>query len=293
MAALAQELLKREQEKLGKLVFKKRFPRDVIERLLASSNSTSASAPTESGQRLDPSNLNYIMKTGVGTPTKEFYLMLDTGSDLTWTQCTPCISCYPQASPLFDPTKSSSYSPIPCYATRPCEYNKSYGDESFTSGVLAMETFMIGKASLQNFIFGCAQSSKGTDGNSDKADGILGLDWSSLSLIGQNDSFFEGAFAYCLPSILSSTIATGFIEFGANAITARRVGSSFTPMIKISGYYRVWLKAISIGGLPLSLASTPTLAPSPTSISGAIVDSGTVISLAYLLTIMLFFVMLS
>ena len=61
----------------------------------------------------------YVVNVGLGTPKKEFTLVMDTGSDLLWTQCRPCKlgklkGCYKQRHPIFDPSKSSTYTKITC-----------------------------------------------------------------------------------------------------------------------------------------------------------------------------------
>lgn len=39
----------------------------------------------------------------IGTPSKAFFVILDTGSDLLWVPCANCISCSPTAAPAFEP----------------------------------------------------------------------------------------------------------------------------------------------------------------------------------------------
>jgi hypothetical protein len=68
--------------------------------------------------------LEYAMTLYLGTPAQKFVLIVDTGSDLVWVQCKPCTSpynCYPEADPFFDPSASSSYSPVPCNNTKTCD----------------------------------------------------------------------------------------------------------------------------------------------------------------------------
>ncbi|KAI6706028.1 hypothetical protein NL676_008990 [Syzygium grande] len=101
----------------------------------------------------------YYMKVLIGSPPLETFLMVDTGSDLLWTQCEPCVKCYRQKPPIFNPRNSSTYKTVQCGTGlcksldgarcggddgRTCEYYYKYGDESFTSGALAVETFRIG-----------------------------------------------------------------------------------------------------------------------------------------------------
>ena len=65
--------------------------------------------------------IEYVMKLYLGTPEKKFILVMDTGSDLVWVQCQPCIRCYDQTGPLFDPSTSNSYSPVPCRKKKLCD----------------------------------------------------------------------------------------------------------------------------------------------------------------------------
>ena len=56
----------------------------------------------------------YAMTIYLGTPVQKFVLIVDTGSDLLWVQCKPCIQCYNQTNPVFDPAASASYSTADC-----------------------------------------------------------------------------------------------------------------------------------------------------------------------------------
>ena len=61
-----------------------------------------------------PSAGEYLMNLSVGIPPVPIIAIADTGSDLTWTQCRPCNSCYKQVLPFFDPQKSSTYRHSSC-----------------------------------------------------------------------------------------------------------------------------------------------------------------------------------
>lgn len=61
---------------------------------------------------------NYVVTVGIGTPKHDLSLIFDTGSDLTWTQCEPCVkTCYSQKEPIFNPSSSSSYYNVSCSST--------------------------------------------------------------------------------------------------------------------------------------------------------------------------------
>lgn len=59
----------------------------------------------------------YVMQFSLGTPPQQFLTSIDTGSDLCWVQCVPCMRCFQQPSALFNPLASSSYSQARCTDT--------------------------------------------------------------------------------------------------------------------------------------------------------------------------------
>ena len=72
--------------------------------------------PVKPRSLLSSGSSNFFVTVGLGTPAKSLSLEIDTGSDLTWTQCKPCPSqdCYKQKEDIFDPLASSSYATEPC-----------------------------------------------------------------------------------------------------------------------------------------------------------------------------------
>lgn len=82
------------------------------------SDAVNVSVPTQLGSSYD--SQNYVVTVGLGTPAVPQTLLLSTENDLTWVQCKPCNSgkCYPQRLPLFDPSRSSTYTTVPCVTNR-------------------------------------------------------------------------------------------------------------------------------------------------------------------------------
>lgn len=72
------------------------------------SNKASVEAPLVQGGG------EYLVKLGIGTPQHLVSAAIDTASDLVWVQCQPCVSCYRQMDPLFNPKLSSSFAVVPC-----------------------------------------------------------------------------------------------------------------------------------------------------------------------------------
>jgi hypothetical protein len=69
-------------------------------------------APVVSG--LTMGSGEYFVQLSIGTPAKSTYLVVDTGSDILWLQCSPCANCYQQSGPVFNPLASSTYATVRC-----------------------------------------------------------------------------------------------------------------------------------------------------------------------------------
>ncbi|KAK6128387.1 hypothetical protein DH2020_037863 [Rehmannia glutinosa] len=148
-------------------------------------------------------NGEFLMELAIGTPPSSYSAILDTGSDLIWTQCKPCKQCFNQKTPIFDPKKSSSFSKLPCASdlctalplsscsVGNCEYLYTYGDYSSTQGIMATETFTFGDVSVPKVGFGCGLDNEG--GGFNQGGGLVGLGRGPLSLVSQLD---EPKFSY-------------------------------------------------------------------------------------------------
>ncbi|XP_020694287.1 aspartyl protease family protein At5g10770-like [Dendrobium catenatum] len=225
----------------------------------------------------DISRYSHIVNIGLGIPTKFFSFTFDTGSDLTWTQCVPCVNCYNQTNKINDPTQSFTFTNIPCnsyYCTQlhqfdcsstyTCLYEQEYADNSKTNGSLIKDSLTLSNDIVYDFVFGCGHDNTGIFGH---VDGILGLGRGPLSIINQKPHLYNKIFSYCLPS-RPDTI--GYLELGSSVLGVR-----YTPMLtkpEMPSYYFLNLIDISIGGERLGLP--PTIFSEP----GTMLDSGTAFS---------------
>ncbi|KAL2234273.1 aspartic proteinase CDR1-like [Sesamum indicum] len=232
----------------------------------------------------------YLMKYSIGTPAVPSLGIADTGSDITWTQCQPCLKCFKQELPLFQPNTSSTYRKIPCNAAnctsfpeitfcsvrrKKCLYTEGYGDGSFTQGVLSTDTLTLAstgrkRVSVPNFVFGCGFRNGGTFTGGES--GIVGLGGGKASLVRQLGFLTRGKFSYCLVSVSDNTSK---LNFGANAEVLGR-GVVSTPMVMKSPetFYRLTLEGISVGNQRLEMSDS--------GVSGEgniIIDSGTTLTL--------------
>lgn len=232
-------------------------------------------------------NGEFLMKLAIGTPPGTYSAVLDTGSDLIWTQCKPCTDCYDQPTPIFDPKSSSSFSKLSCSndlckslpqptCKNDCEYLYTYGDYSSTQGILAQETFTFGDVSVPHIGFGCGQDNEG-DGFSQGA-GIVGFGRGPLSLVSQLN---EPQFSYCLTSIDdNSKTSTLFMGPKESFNITKTESIKTTPLIQNPSqpsFYYLSLEGITVGDARLPInPSTFELQEDGT--GGVIIDSGTTIT---------------
>ena len=223
----------------------------------------------------------YFSRIGVGKPSKPFYMVLDTGSDVNWLQCQPCSDCYQQSDPIFNPSDSTSYNPLSCTSSQcssldvsacrsnKCLYQVSYGDGSFTVGDFVTETLSFGNSgSINTIALGCGHDNEGLFVG---AAGLLGLGGGSLSLPSQTKA---SSFSYCLVDRDSGRSST--LEFNS-APPADSVTTSLLKNSKLDTFYYVGLTGMSVGGQAVSIpASLFQLDASGN--GGIIVDSGTAIT---------------
>ncbi|GLT95163.1 hypothetical protein SLE2022_128600 [Rubroshorea leprosula] len=210
-------------------------------------------------------NNEFLMKISLGTPPSPILAVMDTGSDLVWTQCQPCSHCYMQDGPLFNPSSSSTYRTLSCSSRQChivegtvcssemesiCHYTVTYGDQSFTSGDLAVDTITIGSTTgrsvaLPETTFGCGHNNEGSF--KEEWFGIIGLGGGAMSLISQMRNSIGGKFSYCLVPHTKRSRSSGKINFGSNGAVSG-AGVVSTPFVKKTPdtFYMLTLRAISV-----------------------------------------------
>nr|XP_017225601.1 PREDICTED: aspartic proteinase-like protein 2 isoform X2 [Daucus carota subsp. sativus] len=250
--------------------------------------------------RAGDSSLFYT-KIGIGTPSKDYHLQVDTGSDILWVNCAGCNNC-PKDTKLgiklatYDPKGSSTGTPVTCdqeFCTdvlkasysdcsvgRLCEYSITYGDGSSTAGFFVKDSVHFNRASgdFQSTVlngsvtFGCGAKQSGELGSSDESvDGIIGFGQNNSSLISQLASAkkVKKVFSHCLDGKNGGGI------FAIGEVVQPKYAS--TPLVPDMPHYNVIMKAVEVGGDVLEL---PTDIFDAGDNRGTIIDSGT--TLAYL-----------
>ncbi|GER40138.1 eukaryotic aspartyl protease family protein [Striga asiatica] len=226
----------------------------------------------------------YLAYLSIGTPPVPFPAFLATASDLTWTQCAPCVECSDQPTPLFAPANSTSYTALKCPDTRcrdcskqrpgsQCMFDMTYDDNSESEGDLATETLWFGDKKVLGVQFGCAYYTVGNVlcGGA----GSLGLGRGEDSFISQLD---VSAFSHCLPTY--GTNNTGSLLMGRGAHAPR--GARTTPLIRnprdpFTSLYYLSLKGITINKVSVPINSTAFGFQNDGS-GGMVIDSGTLLT---------------
>ncbi|XP_040376762.1 protein ASPARTIC PROTEASE IN GUARD CELL 1 [Oryza brachyantha] len=245
----------------------------------------------------------YLVDVYVGTPPRRFQMIMDTGSDLNWLQCAPCLDCFEQRGPVFDPAASVSYHNVTCGDPRcglvappaapracrrpmadPCPYYYWYGDQSNTTGDLALESFTVNLTAsgasrrVDGVVFGCGHWNRGLFHG---AAGLLGLGRGALSFASQLRAVYGHAFSYCLVDH-GSSVGSKIVFGDDDALLGhpRLNYTAFSPPAAASAgdtFYYVQLKGVLVGGEMLSIsASTWDVAKDGS--GGTIIDSGTTLS---------------
>ncbi|CAK8542528.1 unnamed protein product [Lathyrus sativus] len=254
------------------------------------------------GNGLPSSTGLYYTKLGLGTPAKDFYVQVDTGSDILWVNCVGCTACPKKSGlgmdlTLYNPKTSQTASVVPCddeFCTSTydgpisgckqemsCPYGITYGDGSTTSGSYVKDSLTFSRISgnLQispensSVIFGCGAKQSGTlSSSSEEAlDGIIGFGQSNSSVLSQlaASGKVKRIFSHCLDSIEGGGI------FSIGQVVEAKYNT--TPLVPRMAHYNVILKDMEVDGDFLDL---PTDIFDSGSGRGTIIDSGT--TLAYL-----------
>ncbi|KAK4851301.1 hypothetical protein QYF36_013941 [Acer negundo] len=238
----------------------------------------------------------YLVELEIGDPLKTVYLIMDTGSGVTWIQCLPCQLCFPQKFDIYDPKNSKTFKKIPCNSPickffkcvdQQCLYSFGYLDGDSTEGYAASETIHIkdekGRyTDIKDVFFGCSfKSYLATADNSSLETGIMGLDTDPLSFISQTGSFILRRFSYCLVDpTKSETPLFSYLKFGYDMgfIGGAVQKTPFTKHPEFPYEYFVNLLDISVDNKRLNFPPDTFKFKPDTGDGGFLIDSGTVLT---------------
>lgn len=221
----------------------------------------------------------YYAKLGIGNPSHDYYVQVDTGSDVFWVMCSECSKdeC-PTSSEikgvnitLYD-RKSSSTSKVvtcndnfcdlvnkqerqesDCKANETCNFKLTYGDGESTSGYYVKDDVQFQKASGNSqtsnssgsVVFGCTTKKSGAKNNPNSAvSGLIGFGQANSSMLSQLVAAGKARnkFAHCL----DNTKQGGGIWAIGEVVEPKIKNTS--PIVPNQDHYNVVLEKIEVGG---------------------------------------------
>ncbi|KAM2636493.1 hypothetical protein EV1_021116 [Malus domestica] len=221
----------------------------------------------------------YLTKVKIGSPPREFYVLIDTGSEVFWVSCSSCNVCplftgLGTPISLYDYDNSSTAGLLPCSDRRSkhcsddsnqCEYNIPYTGGAETTGYFVSDEFsfdmipvhsQVAHGSSTPIIFGCATTVSGLLARTEVSlNGVLGLSQGPLSVISQLSSrgITPSVFSHCLK---------GDGNGGGILVLGEILEPSivYTPLVPKKSYYAINLESIAVNGqiLPIDPATFRT-----------------------------------
>lgn len=254
------------------------------------------------GQYQPPVMGIYYTRLRIGSPPKDYFVQIDTGSNVVWVSCVSCMGC-PAKSDLgttvnyYDPGTSTTSGLLPCWnnmcragsqssdsfcstRTSLCGFQLQYPDGNAYGYYVAdlLHVYAASDPDMKNaisspLVFGCATMLTGNKTKSHKVvGGMLGLGPRNLSLISQlaSQGVTPRAFSHCLRG---DEIGGGLLVLGEVHIP-RMV---YTTLVQSTSQYKLDLQSIAVAGKTLAIDESVF---KTTDTQGTVVDSGT--TLAYL-----------
>ncbi|CAI5466628.1 unnamed protein product [Closterium sp. Yama58-4] len=259
----------------------------------------------------------YWAEVQLGQPVQKFKVQIDTGSDVMWVTCSPCLACPVGStvvlSPPYDITKSSTAQVVDCSTSTcsalqqtrrtlgqgcldilypnsgdpRCYYGIQYADNSSSTGYLVRDKLSFstlgGDPASMDYLFGCGfkQSGNLVSGNH-LVDGVMGLNMGALSMLTQMQAARKtnGVFAHCLGG---EELGGGSLIFG----TVLEDGLLYTSLLDDRSHYYVQLNGISVAGQRLPGIDQSSFSPQQDVFGGSgslqgggvIIDSGTTLAM--------------
>ncbi|KAK1395945.1 Peptidase A1 domain-containing protein [Heracleum sosnowskyi] len=235
--------------------------------------------------------LVYFLNVSVGNPPVPQYLLIDTGSSLTW------VSGHdPRKQYVYDPYESDTFmfigcsdpkctsnSIFTCHEQNKCGYTTSYGDGSGSSGLLGYDDFGFVKYSdpdnpsmVEGVFFGALSniSSDMKVDNDPRYNGILGIGPENTSLI--NHLPGPKLFRYCAANLSSPNEPQGYFFFGE--LEGDYDDVQTTPIIQGYDQYIVEIVSICLDGVCLEIDPSVFKNIQGNGYTGVLIDTGTVLS---------------
>ncbi|XP_038687577.1 probable aspartic protease At2g35615 [Tripterygium wilfordii] len=205
---------------------------------------------------------DYLVEIYVSpTQKQKVYVVIDTGSELTWIQCKPCENYNDKNMALYEPENSETYRALSdvdkiCQdwmftepgRSKKCKYRYRYEKNAFTVGILSTETFYFQPTRdrpifFPKLVFGCSHRNKVKF--SSQVQGVIGLGSGQLSFVSQLGDRTDHKFSYCL--VPRSEKAASKLSFGHQEKTSDKTVSTPFVFKDHKPHYYLSLEGVSVG----------------------------------------------
>ncbi|KAF7301321.1 Acid protease [Mycena indigotica] len=212
---------------------------------------------------IDGADTSYVITVQIGTPARDFNLILDSGSGDLWVSSDQCTS--ENGSGCGNHTFLGSDVSSSFVNSRK-KWSITYGS-GFANGEIVNDTIVIAGMVMNDHTFGVAHSISSSFSGDTIADGLMGLSKSGLSTQGvptpvealRNLGFFKSAItSYRLPRLIDNE-NNGEVTFGGLDET------KFDPSTRVdinasnSSFWIIPLEGVSVDGQSVAVNSTEAL----------------------------------
>ena len=192
----------------------------------------------------------------------------DTGSSDLWVFNTQLSAPENQGHTVFDPSKSKTFKPM-----QGGSFHVQYGDNSFASGSVGLETVSIGGAHVSNQAIGLPNKVASSLVSDTKSNGLVGLGFKNINTVKptQQNTFFENVQPSLVQPLFTANLkhsTAGAYEFG-NVDQTQFVGKiNFAPVDSSNGFWQFTANTVQIGdGTPTKFThAAPAIADTGTSL---------------------------
>ncbi|KAG0706693.1 aspartic peptidase domain-containing protein [Suillus ampliporus] len=207
---------------------------------------------------------SYSGVVSIGTPPKNFNLVLDTGSSDLWVATTSCTSCGSDI-PEFDPSKSSTYKAT----SSPLKIDYGSG---WVQGTIAQDSVTFGSFEMSQELLAATDFSSGLI--DDGLSGIMGLGFASLSTLNTTpfwEAFYnandlsEPLFSFYLeryvnqPNVICAAPG-GTLTLGGTNSSLYQGSIEYLNLTGPQSYWSLTVSSVSVQGKTINIDSSSGLA---------------------------------
>ncbi|KAF9513772.1 hypothetical protein BS47DRAFT_1295821 [Hydnum rufescens UP504] len=230
---------------------------------------------TESLTNLN-SDYSYYGSMSIGTPSRSFYVILDTGSADLWVASSSCTSNCPNIADVFDPSMSTTFE------NSSLSLDIVYGSGE-VKGIVGQDTVTMAGFTTTNQAFGVINElTSDVISSGGPVSGLMGLAWTPLAQtkgtpwwqsLAEQNVWAQPLFAFYLTRYLHSTHSSGVTEPGGYMDIGFTNNAYYDDPIDyvdltVSSYWMIPLRSIIIQGKTFNIEAQAAIDTGTSLIAG-------------------------